>query len=152
MEAREVDRLLDRHPVDGDVDHDLHDRAAQAQRARAADDEARLALRNTIEGAIMLVIRAPARALPVEAARSNSPSMLFRWMPVPGTTTPEPEPVEAVQDAALPSASTTEICVVAAEALDRVRELLVAVQPAASARLGADRARSARRGRGFARA
>ena len=57
--------------------------------------------------------------------------MLFRWIPVPGTTTPEPEPVEAVQEAALPSASTTEICVVAAPiALDRVRELLVAVQPA----------------------
>ena len=38
--------------------------------------------------------------------------MLFRWMPVPGTITPEPEPVEAVSDAAFPAASTTEMCVV----------------------------------------
>ena len=29
--------------------------------------------------------------------------MLFSWMPVPGTTTPEPEPVETVSAAALPS-------------------------------------------------
>ena len=33
-------------------------------------------------------------------------------MPVPGTITPEPEPVEVESDAALPSASTTETCVV----------------------------------------
>ena len=33
-------------------------------------------------------------------------------MPVPGTTTPEPEPSEHESDAALPSASTTEMCVV----------------------------------------
>ena len=38
--------------------------------------------------------------------------MLFRWMPVPGTTTPLPEPSDADSDAALPAASTTEMCVV----------------------------------------
>ena len=38
--------------------------------------------------------------------------MLFRWMPVPGTTTPLPEPSDADSDAALPCASTTEMCVV----------------------------------------
>ena len=38
--------------------------------------------------------------------------MLFRWIPVPGTITPEPAPVETVSEAALPSASTTEIWVV----------------------------------------
>ena len=38
--------------------------------------------------------------------------MLFRWIPVPGTTTPEPAPVDTVSEAALPSASTTEIWVV----------------------------------------
>ena len=38
--------------------------------------------------------------------------MLFIWMPVPGTITPEPEPVDADSEAALPEASTTEMCVV----------------------------------------
>ena len=33
-------------------------------------------------------------------------------MPVPGTTTPLPEPSDALSDAALPSASSTEMCVV----------------------------------------
>ena len=35
--------------------------------------------------------------------RSYSPSMLFRWMPVPGTITPEPDPVDVESDAAFPS-------------------------------------------------
>ena len=38
--------------------------------------------------------------------------MLFRWMPVPGTITPEPEPADAESEAAFPAASTTEMCVV----------------------------------------
>ena len=38
--------------------------------------------------------------------------MLFRCMPVPGTTTPEHEPFEHVTDAHPPSASMTEMCVV----------------------------------------
>ena len=38
--------------------------------------------------------------------------MLFRWIPVPGTMTPEPAPVDAVSEAAFPRSSTTEICVV----------------------------------------
>ena len=58
----------------------------------------------------MLVRRRPGRAL--AATRSYSPSMLFRCTPVPGTITPDPEPVDAVIEAALPRASTTEICVV----------------------------------------
>ena len=34
------------------------------------------------------------------------------WMPVPGTTTPEPAPVDDDSDAAFPSASMAEMCVV----------------------------------------
>ena len=41
--------------------------------------------------------------------------MLFRWMPVPGTITPEPEPVDAVSEAAFPRSSTTEMWVVPGE-------------------------------------
>ena len=50
----------------------------------------------------MLVSREPGFASAPAGLRSYSPSMLFRWMPVPGTITPEPEPVDAVSDAALP--------------------------------------------------
>ena len=63
--------------------------------------------RATIDGAIMLVSRRPGRGMPSET-RSYSPSMLFRWMPVPGTITPDPEPVDVESDAALPRASTTD--------------------------------------------
>ena len=35
--------------------------------------------------------------------------MLFRWMPVPGTTTPEPLPSEQLRLATFPSSSTTEM-------------------------------------------
>jgi hypothetical protein len=38
--------------------------------------------------------------------------MLFRWKPVPGTITPDPDPLDAVNEAALPLASTAEMCVV----------------------------------------
>src|SRR2546426_3886617 len=68
----------------------------------------------TTVGAIMLVSRLPGVAGP-PATRSYSPSMLFRWMPVPGTITPEPEPVDAETDAAFPAASTAETCVVPAD-------------------------------------
>src|SRR3990172_7707994 len=44
VEARRRDRLGDRKPVTGDVRHDLEDRAAQANRAGAAEDEPRAAL------------------------------------------------------------------------------------------------------------
>ena len=57
---------------------------------------------STTVGAIMLVSRRPGVGGP-PATRSYSPSMLFRWMPVPGTITPEPEPVDDESDAALPS-------------------------------------------------
>ena len=46
----------------------------------------------------MLVSRRPGAAGP-PATRSYSPSMLFRWIPVPGTITPEPEPVEDESEA-----------------------------------------------------
>ena len=46
---------------------------------------------------------------------SNSPIMLFMCMPVPGTTTPEPAPVDAVSATAFPFPSTTEMCVVPRE-------------------------------------
>ena len=36
------------------------------------------------------------------------------WIPVPGTTTPEPAPVEDDKDAAFPFASIAEMCVVPA--------------------------------------
>ena len=37
---------------------------------------------------------------------------LLTWMPVPGTTTPEPSPLVQVTLHARPSASSTEMCVV----------------------------------------
>ena len=55
----------------------------------------------------MLVSRSPGLSVP--ATRSSSPSMLFRWMPVPGTITPELEPSEQVSEAAFPQESTTEM-------------------------------------------
>ena len=55
----------------------------------------------TIVGAIMLVSRRPELA-GAPATRSYSPSMLLSWMPVPGTITPEPEPVDDESDAAFP--------------------------------------------------
>ena len=67
---------------------------------------------STNDGAIMLVRRSPGRAALPGGLRSDSPSMLFSWMPVPGTKKPEPQPVEAESDAALPSPSTTLMCVV----------------------------------------
>ena len=67
---------------------------------------------STSDGAIMLVIRVPGFPSRPGGLRSYSPSMLFSWMPVPGTKTPEPAPVDAVSDAAFPRASTTEMCVV----------------------------------------
>src|SRR5206468_4548622 len=69
----------------------------------------------TTVGAIMLVRRRPGVAGP-GATRSYSPSMLFRWIPVPGTITPEPDPVDDEIEHALPSASTAETCVVPAGA------------------------------------
>ena len=44
--------------------------------------------------------------------RSCSPSMLLRCMPVPGTTTPEQDPLEHVTEAQSPSSSITETWVV----------------------------------------
>ena len=59
----------------------------------------------------MLVRRRPELA-GAPATRSYSPSMLLSWMPVPGTITPEPEPVDEESDAAFPCSSTAETCVV----------------------------------------
>ena len=69
-------------------------------------------------GAIIDVSRVPGRCTP---ARSSSPSMLLSEMPVPGSTTPEPEPSEHESDAALPSESTTEMWVVIVGASTRRR-------------------------------
>ena len=44
--------------------------------------------------------------------RSSSPIMLLRWMPVPGTNTPEPSPLVHVTAHARPSPSSTEMWVV----------------------------------------
>ena len=44
----------------------------------------------------MLVILWPGASTRAVGLRSYSPSMLFMWMPVPGTITPEPEPVDAL--------------------------------------------------------
>ena len=69
--------------------------------------------RSTTVGAIMLGTRAPGGCWwNPSGFRSCSPSMLFRCMPVPGTTTPEQEPFEQVTDAQAPSASITEMWVV----------------------------------------
>ncbi len=69
--------------------------------------------RSTTVGAIMLGTRAPAgcRWCP-NGLRSSSPSMLLRCTPVPGTTTPEHDPLEQVTVAQLPSASSTAMWVV----------------------------------------
>ena len=40
----------------------------------------------------MLVNRLPGEPSRPPGFRSSSPSMLFTWMPVPGTITPEPSP------------------------------------------------------------
>jgi hypothetical protein len=60
----------------------------------------------------MLVSRRPAATRRSPTLRSVSPSMLFTWMPVPGTITPDPQPVDADSEAAFPLASITEMCVV----------------------------------------
>src|SRR3954462_9852207 len=65
--------------------------------------------RSTSDGLIADESRAPGRGF---RAMSNSPIMLFMWMPVPGTTIPEPAPVDAVSATALPRPSMTEMCVV----------------------------------------
>src|SRR5579875_2697656 len=69
--------------------------------------------RITTVGAIMLGSRRPGgwRWKP-SGLRSCSPSMLLRWIPVPGTTTPEQEPLEQVTEHAQPSLSSTEMWVV----------------------------------------
>src|SRR5436190_782981 len=47
--------------------------------------------------------------------------MLLSWIPVPGTITPEPSPLVHVTEAARPSASSTETCVLAPSRLPRKR-------------------------------
>ena len=60
----------------------------------------------------MLVRRSPGREGAPTGFRSVSPSMLLSWIPVPGTKTPEPQPVEEESEAALPRPSRTLTCVV----------------------------------------
>ena len=54
--------------------------------------------------------------------RSSSPSMLFTWTPVPGTTRPEPVPFEQVTDAQHPPPSIAVMCVVEPSRLDTDRD------------------------------
>ncbi len=67
----------------------------------------------TTVGAIIEGMRRPAGAVKKpEGLRSSSPMMLLRWIPVPGTTRPEPSPLVQVTEQASPPASTTLTCVV----------------------------------------
>ena len=68
---------------------------------------------STTVGDIIDGIRRPggARWKP-SGLRSASPMMLLTWMPVPGTTMPEPSPFVHVTEHARPSPSMTEMCVV----------------------------------------
>ena len=63
--------------------------------------------RSISAGAIIEVIRTPGGAAPKPPGfRSSSPSMLLSMIPVPGTTTPELDPLEPERLAMPPSAST----------------------------------------------
>ena len=67
----------------------------------------------TTVGDIIDGIRRPGGAVwKPSGLRSASPMMLFMWMPVPGTTMPEPSPLVHVTEHARPAASSTEMCVV----------------------------------------
>ena len=68
---------------------------------------------STTVGAIIDGIRRPGGAVKKPSGlRSSSPMTLLRWMPVPGTTSPEPSPLVHVTAHAPPSPSSTETCVV----------------------------------------
>ena len=68
---------------------------------------------STIVGAIIDGSRRPGGCVNQPSGdRSCSPIMLLTWMPVPGTTSPEPSPLVVVTAHAQPSASSTETCVV----------------------------------------
>ena len=112
VDARVVDGLAGRHPVVEDVDRHLRDRRPQPVRQpleliTSSSSPPLVA----IDGACMLVSRVPG-GMWWPAARSSSPIMLFRWSPVPGTTTPEWDPFDAVNAQAFPARSTAETCVV----------------------------------------
>ena len=67
----------------------------------------------TKEGAIIDATRCPGSvAWNPPGCRSSSPIMLLAITPVPGSSQPDPSPFEVVMLAALPSASTTLMCVV----------------------------------------
>ena len=69
--------------------------------------------RSATVGDIIDGIRRPATvAWKPSGFRSSSPSMLFSWIPVPSTNTPEPEPLEQVTLAQPPSPSSAVMCVV----------------------------------------
>ena len=68
---------------------------------------------STTVGAIIDGSRRPGGCVNQPAGeRSCSPIMLLTWMPVPGTTIPEPSPLVVVTAHAQPSASSTETWVV----------------------------------------
>ena len=70
-------------------------------------------------GAIIDVIRTPAGSVPNPPGfRSLSPSMLLSMIPVPGTTTPDPDPLDDERLAIPPSASIALTWVVPVGFLD----------------------------------
>src|ERR671931_354245 len=79
----------------------------------------------TIEGAIIEVSLSPTRPGPT---RSASPSMLLTWTPVPGTTTPEPEPSDELRLAQSPFRSITDMWVERAARLASVELLRAALR------------------------
>ncbi len=105
--ARHREPLLDR------PHHRLQDRRADPVGAGAAEGEDDLAVAQDHGRRHHRGTRRPGAIRWKPAGlRSSSPSMLLRITPVPGTSTPEPEPLEQVTLAQLPSASRTEMWVV----------------------------------------
>ena len=144
------------HAVADDVDDHLHDRAAQAQRAGAADHEPRA-----------LVLQHERRRHHARQPRARPP---VAPAPVRGRTRraccsggcrcrarprPSPTPVETVSEAAFPRASTTEMCVVPHGGLPLRRGVAgrraIRSQRGARARPRSRGGPRARRGRGRAR-
>jgi hypothetical protein len=65
-------------------------------------------------------------------------------MPVPGTVTPEPVPLEQVTEQAQPSASSTEVCVVEPGPLTDAGAMAAASSAAATSRTSGARSMASR--------
>ena len=114
MHARKLDRLLQRQPEIERGDHApaRSPSGSAPSRTTRATSSTRPSREHERRRHHARQPHRPARSVSEATARSVSPSMLFRCTPVPGTTTPEPQPVEHVSEAALPSPSSTLIWVV----------------------------------------